>query len=217
MGTRESRAQRGKRRGRAIVAVALAQLRAARLAAGISQAVVAAGLGWSQQHYSRFEGNRLRQVSFGSISVAAALLGLEPSLTFFPAGPALRDAGHQTLIARLIALLSPAWKVAREASFPNPGDPRSWDVLLRLGNYLAGIEAETRIRDMQALVRRMRERARQGGTEVIVIVLSDTSHNRALVDDLRTALGDEFAASPRALVRALRTGIPLPGSGVVLL
>jgi transcriptional regulator with XRE-family HTH domain len=217
MGTRETKAQRGRRRGRELTAVVIAQLRDARLAAGLSQRAVAAAVGWSQQHYSRFETGRLSNIPLTVITVIASLLGLDASLTFHRVGPALRDKGHQALIARFTRLLSPAWRVIREAPFPNLGDPRSWDALLRLANQLVGVEAETRIRDMQALVRRMRQRATAGGADVMVLVLSDSAHNRDLFHDLRAALGPDFATPPGELLIALRNGLPLPGSGVVLL
>ncbi len=52
---------------------------------------------------------------------------------------------------------------------------------------------------------------------MILVILSDSAHNRALADDFRAALGPEFAASPRELLAAIRDAKPLPGSGVVLL
>jgi hypothetical protein len=174
-------------------------------------------VGCSQDLISLLERNRLPNVGLLTLSTIASILGLEPSLTFHAVGRALRDKGHEALIGRLLKVISPAWHAMREAPFPNPGDPRSWDVLLRLESYLVGIEAETRIRDLQALVRRMRDRARGGGTDVILIVLSDSAHNRELVDQFRAALGDEFSSSPRHLLAGLREGRPLPGSGVILL
>jgi transcriptional regulator with XRE-family HTH domain len=218
MSTRESRAQRGHRRGRELSGTVLRQLRESRLSVGVSQAAMGAGMGWSQQRYSRFESGRIMDVSLSAISLAAALLGIEASVTLHPIGPAIRDAGHEALIRRLVQLLSPAWHMVREAPFPNPGDPRWWDLLLRSSaGFLVGIEAETRIRDLQALVRRMRERGRDGGVDQMVIILSDSAHNRQLVDGLRTALGEGFDSPPRELLRALRRGDPLPGSGVILM
>lgn len=89
-------------------------------------------------------------------------------------------------------------------------------MLLRLGAHIVGVEAETRIRDMQELVRRMRDRARAGGADAILIVLSDSAHNRQLVDQLREALGEDFSTPQPALLQAIRTGTQLPASGVVL-
>jgi len=217
MPTRESRSDRGRRRGRQLAGAIVGELRDARVSAGASQTELARALGWSQQNYSRFELNQLREISLIDISVAASMLGLEPSLSFHRIGPALRDKGHEALIGRLLRLLSPAWHVAREVPFPNPGDPRWWDLLLRLPDFRLGVEAETRIRDMQALVRRMKERAREGGADELLLVLSDSAHNRGLVGELRQALGEDFAMARGDALRALRAGDGLRGSAVVLL
>ena len=111
----------------------------------------------------------------------------------------------------------PTYARTREALLPNVGDLRSWDILLRLGSVLIGVEIETRIRDIQALVRRVRERERDGGVDHLLLVLSDTSHNRQLAGDLRDALGTRFATPPRLILAALRAGTAVPGSGLLLL
>ena len=184
---------------------------------GLSQAAVGSELGWSQAFVSRLDRNLVPNVSLLDLCLLAAVYGLEPSLSFHRIGPALRDKGHEALIARLLRLLPPAWKVAREMAFPNPGDPRWWDVLLGLPGFKLGVEAETRIRDMQALIRRMRERAAQGGVDEFLLVLSDSHHNRDLLEQLRQGLGQEFSEPQPALVRALSSGTPLASSGVILL
>ena len=151
------------------------------------------------------------------LSAAAALVGLDLSLSLHPAGQRIRDRGHQALIGRIRPLVSEAFTVFAEAPFPGPSDLRSWDLFLRLGEQRVGIEAETRIRDVQQLVRHMRERVRDGGTDVVVLVLADTRTNRELVDQLREALGSEFSTRPSAILLALKSGTPLAGSGVVLI
>lgn len=217
MATKETRSQRARRRGRVLLGQATAALREARIAAGFSQAFVAKQLGRTQQFVSLLEANKVPELSLQNLSEWAGVFGLEPSLPLRKVGPPLRDKGHQALIARLTSILSASWTVRREMPFPNLGDMRSWDLFLRLGHQIVGVEAETRIRDIQALVRRMRERARDGGTDCIVLVLSDTVTNRQLVSELRDALGPEFGAGPGDLLRSLKTGTPLPGSGVILI
>lgn len=217
MATKETRTQRARRRGRALVGQATGALREARIAAGLSQAFVARQLGRTQQFVSLLEANQVPELSIQALSEWASIFGLEPSLPLRQIGSSLRDKGHQALIGRFLAIVSPTWRMRREMPFPNTGDPRSWDVLLRLAGQIVGVEAETRIRDIQALVRRMRERARDGGVDWIVLVLSDSVTNRQLVGQLRNALGSEFNSAPSDLMNALRTGKPLPGSGVILI
>jgi hypothetical protein len=187
------------------------------MAANVSQRAIATILGWSQTDYWRFENARTRATSIVDISAVGAALGLELSAGLHPHGEAIRDKGHQALIARFRALLSQSFKVLAEVPLPLPGDPRAWDLLLRLAGQIIGIEVETRIRDMQRLVRHVHQRERDGGADEIVLVLAASRTNRDLVDDLRSALGPRYSTSPRAILKALRAGEPLPGSGVILI
>jgi transcriptional regulator with XRE-family HTH domain len=218
MGCRETRLGRGTGRGKALTARIVAELVEARKTAGVSQRSIANLLGWSQSDLSRIE----RLVQPGSISLidlsqCAAVLGLELSVGLHPAGEPIRDKGHQVLIRRFLQTVGTGWRVEREVPLPNLHDPRAWDVVLRIVDCIVGVEAETRIRDVQALVRRMRQRQRDGGTGVIVLVLAETAHNRRVLPELLEALGPEFATSPRVVLRALREGRAIPGSGVILL
>jgi transcriptional regulator with XRE-family HTH domain len=195
----------------------VSELVEARKTAGLSQRTVADLLGWSQSELSRME----RLVGIDSVSLVdvagyAAVLGLELSAGLHPAGEPLRDKGHQAVVRRLIAMLHESWKVAREVLLPNPGDTRAWDLVLRVAGCIVGIEVETRVRDVQALRRRMRARQREGGTDAVVLVLADTTHNRRVLPELLEALGPEFATSPRAVLKTLREGRPIPGSAVIL-
>ncbi len=199
----------------------VAELREARIAAGLSQQALADHIGCSQPTYWRIEDRPGDRISVVRLSEMASLLGLELAVRLYPAGDPIRDKGQQALAKRFGALLSPRWQVTTETLLPMPGDLRSWDKLLRLTgpahSQLVGADLETRIRDIQALVRRTRLRERDGGVDVILIVLSDSATNRRMVDELRVALGPDYATSPRILLRALRTGEQLPGSGVILI
>jgi transcriptional regulator with XRE-family HTH domain len=216
MGTRESRFERGRRRGQQLERKLLDELRGDRIGADISQRAMAANLGWSQTRYWRFENEGSEGPSIVEISTVASLLGRELSASLFEIGDSVVDRGHQELIARFRTLLSSQVNVVAEVPLPVPGDRRSWDLLLRLHDQLIGVEAETRIRDIQANVRRIRGRERDGGVDESVIVLSDTRRNRDLVDELRQALGPRFDTSPRTLLAALRAGRRLAGSGLVM-
>lgn len=159
---------------------------------------------------------RIDALPLVGLSEVAAALGLEIGVGLHPAGEPIVDKGHQALIGRFRALLGQAVRVAAEVPLPNVGDRRSWDLLLRIGSQLIGVELETRIRDIQRLVRHIRARERDGGAEVIVVVLSASRVNRRLLGQLLEALGPGFGTPPRAILGALRAGTPLPGSGVVL-
>lgn len=216
MATRERPAERGRRRGAAVVHRLLHEIRNARISGDISTRAMAQALGWSTSAYRRFEAGAVATTLI-DVGAAAALVGLELSASLFPAGQQIHDRGHQALIQRIRAILSQSVAVFAEAPFPGTNDLRSWDLFLRIDAQRVGIEAETRIRDIQQLVRHMRERVRDGGAHVVVLFLADTRSNRAMIDELRVALGPEFAGKPSLILEALRAGRPLAGGGVVLI
>ena len=218
MATYETRLTQARRRGRELVRRLVAELAQARRVAGISQSELASKLGRSQADISRLE--RLvdiDRVPFVLVAEAASLLGLDLSAGLHMLGDAIRDRGHQALISRFRQVLASAWRVVAEVPLPNPGDPRTWDLVLRIPAQIVGVEAETRIRDVQRLVRHVHQRARDGGADVVLLVLADTRANRAHLPELLEALGPGYKTPPRKLLRALRVGQALPGSGVVLI
>ena len=217
MSAKDDRVGKGQILGTKVVALLAAEIRDSRQDANLSQVAVAKRLGWSQTRYSRFERN-VEPITVEDVFVVATVLGLRPRFDLYRVQEGLRDQGSQKLVDRFCALLSPLWSVKREAPFPTLGDLRSWDVLIRLGSsFRAGVEAETRLRELEELVRRVRQRELHGGVDAIVVALSRSAHNRAHVHELRTALGDSYATPAGDLLTALRTGRPLPGSGVILL
>jgi len=217
MAGKETRLETGRQRAASAVASILSQLRTARLTSNLSQAAIAAQLGWSQTRYSLFERN-VREVTVADVSLVASILGLKLTFDVFRIDEGVRDAGSQRLIERFLAMLASVWLQTREAPFPHLGDLRSWDVLIRLGrDYRVGVEAETRLRDIQELVRRIRQRELHGGADHIIVILSDSQHNRRYVDEFRAALGPNYLTQPGDLLADLRTGRQLPGSGVILL
>lgn len=196
----------------------VSELMESRRTTSLSQRALGLERGTSQSDISRLERlSRIDEVSFVHVSEVASLLGLELSAGLHPYGEPIRDKGHQALINRFRALLSQAFKVLAEVPLPLTGDPRAWDLVLRLAGQVIGVEVETRIRDIQRLVRHVHQRERDGGVGEIVLVLAASRTNRRLVDELRSALGARYSTSPRALLKALRDGESLPGSGVILL
>ena len=216
MATRQTRLERGRRRGRAVVARMMSELVATRQVLNVSQRAVARELRRSQTALVRLERlSNIDRISFVDVAEVASILGLELGAALHVLGDPLRDRGHQALIARFRGLLTATIRVIAEVPLPNVGDRRTWDLVLRCAGQVVGVEAETRVRDIQALVRRMRERERDGGVDEIVLVLAESAVNRRLLPQLLEALGPRFATSPRSLLKALRAGQPLPGSGVV--
>ncbi|CAN5822851.1 hypothetical protein BH24CHL5_BH24CHL5_10030 [soil metagenome] len=184
----------------------------------ISQRRLAAELSRSPSRIWRLEHMvRLGDISFVEVAELASVLGLELSAGLHPLGDPIRDKGHVALLNRFRAVLSPDFRVVAEAPLPMPGDKRSWDLLLRIDSIVIGVEAETRLRDLQWLTRRIRERQRDGAVDHIILVLAESAINRRLLPDLAQMLGDEFATPPRSVLASLRAGRPPTGSGIVLL
>jgi transcriptional regulator with XRE-family HTH domain len=219
MPTRETRLLRGRRRGRELVRRRIAELRQLRLSLGVGQTQMAGALSCSVSQLWRLEAGDVGAVTVTRLAEMASVLGHEISLGLHPIGDPIRDKGQQALAHRFDALLSEAWQSTSEVLLPLTGDRRAWDKLLRLaGNdYRVGVDLETRIRDIQELTRRTRLRERDGGVDAIPIVLSDSSTNRRLVDELRVTLGRDYTTSPRSILAGLRGGRRLAGSGVVVI
>ena len=199
---------------------AITELRSRREDLGIGQPQLSRALGYSQARLWRLETARV-EPTVTELSEIASLLGLELAVNLYELGDPVRDKGQPALGRRFDVIPSGAWQSTTETLLPNPGDRRSWDRLLRLTTsptrHLVGADLESRIRDIQALVRRTRMRERDGGVDAILLVLSDSATNRSLVGQLREALGPAYQTPPRAILVALRTGRPVPRSGVLLI
>jgi hypothetical protein len=119
------------------------------------------------------------------------------------------------LVRRFLALLPPfVWRQL-EAPIPAAGDLRAWDVLLRLESVLVGVAVETRLRDVQELLRREQQKLRDSGAQRLILVLLDTAANRRAVREAGPALRNELPLDGRAILRALREGRD-PGAGGIL-
>jgi transcriptional regulator with XRE-family HTH domain len=204
-----------------LVARALAEVRSARSAGGLTHGEVARAIGIDRSNLTRLENGGLEDLGIVRLSEIASVLGYEVSLGLHPIGDPVRDKGQLACGRRFEAILSDRWRVTDETLLPGAGEQRAWDKLLRLKDatprYLVGVDIESRVHDIQAIVRRTRLRERDGQVDHILIALADTAHNRRIADDLRAGLGPEYATSPRRLLSGLRSGERLVGCGVVLL
>jgi transcriptional regulator with XRE-family HTH domain len=154
------------------------ELREARLMSGLSQQVVATRLRTSQKSISRAELGAIPDLSVDMLSRHAAVLGLRLHLRLYPNGGPLRDQAQLALLQRLRPRLSPSWSAEAESPLPLQGDLRAWDLLLNNGKVTIGVEAVTRLRDIQALLRSVRQKQRDGRVTRVLVVLSATEANR---------------------------------------
>ena len=192
------------------------ELRGARLAAGVSQQNVARIAGTSQSQVSRIEMAQATGTAIEDIASHCAALGLRLDLKTFPIGPPVRDAGQLRLISRLRAKVHAAWGWATEVLVGQLGDVRAWDVFLS-GPGTVGIDAETRLYDLQALQRRTEAKLRDSGAERVVLLIAGTHHNRRVLRDHREALRSTLPADTAEVLAALRSGaLPKRSGGIVL-
>jgi transcriptional regulator with XRE-family HTH domain len=217
MATRITRLDAARTVARAIRNDLGREIRLARLAAGTSQREAGARVGISRSQWGRIESGELQQVNVDQLSRACSSVGLRLHARAVPdADPAL-DAGQLALLERFRRQLPPSIRMATEVPLPIPGDRRAWDGFLRLGPTAIGIEAEARVRDAQALDRRCALKRRDGGVDVVILLVADTPSNRNVLALHREALRANFPLDTRSVLAALRVARAPAASGIVVL
>jgi hypothetical protein len=107
-----------------------------------------------------------------------------------------------------------------EVPLPIAGDQRAWDALM-FGfpddRKRLPIDADTRLIDGQAQVRRIMLKLRDSGFEAVMWVLADTHANRDAIAAGASLLQPDFPISPRRALSALAAGDYPGGSAIVLL
>jgi hypothetical protein len=153
------------------------------------------------------------------VATCAAIVGLDMALSTYPGGRHVRDIGQVRLMARLEARIGPGWRWAFEVPLPIPGDPRAWDAVVThlVHRCRFGLEAITRIHDLQAELRRTTLKERDGGLERTVLLVADTRINRLRVDAGRDIIARAFPCGTRAALAALGQGALPPQNALVLL
>jgi transcriptional regulator with XRE-family HTH domain len=216
MPTRERLFNLGRARGMWVARQLGDEVRHARLAAGLSQAAVAAAAGLSQPTISRIERATRPHPDLVVAATIARIVGLDFRIHCYPAGGQLRDAPHAALLARFLARL-PA-KVPRQLEAPiRVGDQRAWDVLLTIGRVRIGAIAETRIRDLQALTRREHLKQVDGGVDTLLLVVARTRNNVRALSEASELVAAAFPLGTRAVLSALSRGTAPRHNGVVLI
>ena len=90
-------------------------------------------------------------------------------------------------------------------------------MLLTVGQVRIGVIAETRIRDLQALLRREHLKQLDGNVDRLILLVADTRHNRSALAEAGHALRATFLLGTRAVLARLGRGEAPPASGVVVL
>jgi transcriptional regulator with XRE-family HTH domain len=192
-------------------------IRTARLGHDLGLADAAAAAGISPSEFSRVERGLVPGVPIDTLARMAATVGQELSVRLFPAGPPVRDAAHIALLEDLRARTSPSLRWATEVPLPIPGDPRAWDALIRASRIRIGVEAETRLRDVQAVTRRVALKQRDSEVERMILLVRDSRWNRQVVRLAGDSLAALFPVPGSAALDALRAGRDPGGNALILL
>jgi transcriptional regulator with XRE-family HTH domain len=193
------------------------EVRTARVSAAISQRAAGARVGMSHAQFGRIERGELDELSIDRAGRACAAVGLRLHIRAVPGSDPALDSGQLALLGRFERLLHPAIPMSREVPLPIPGDRRAWDGFLRVDGVAIGVEAEARIRDAQAVERRCALKQRDGGVDIVILLVADTRANRRMLTLHRAALRSSFPLDTRQVLEALRAGRAPPAGGIVVL
>lgn len=217
MGSRERAIDIGAARAREILARLPAEARTARLNIGLGQDKVASALGVSVSQYSRIERGLSPDLTISMAVRLFTVLGQDLSIRAFPSGDPIRDAAHAALLERLRIQChrSVVWRT--EVPLPIPGDLRAWDATAIYPSFRAGVEAETRIRDVQALERRLALKERDGGMDRLILLVLDSRSNRDALRLHQDQLAARFQVSGVRALELLRAGVDPGGNAIIVL
>jgi transcriptional regulator with XRE-family HTH domain len=216
MPSRERIVDRGTRRGTEMVRDLGRELRQARVEHGLSQDSVGQAVGLSDTEVGRIERGIIRTVSVIQWSRLLSVVGLELAARAYPAGSPIRDRASLQLLTRLRVEIPAQIGWQSEVPIGPAGDLRAWDAVLRVHGDRIGVEAETRLVDLQAVTRRIALKCRDSGIPKAILLLSATRTNRAALRAFEGSIRDAFPTPGREALYALRAG-HLPGSSAVVL
>jgi len=215
--SRSSRLQEAEQRTRNGLATVGREILLARRQHALSQQAVAQASRTSRSKISRVERTRAPKLRIADASAILGAVGLDLVIRAVRGGDPIRDAGHAALLARFRAKLHPAIRWATEVPLPITGDRRAWDALIGREAWRAGVEAEMRPGDLQALERRLALKVRDGGVDRLILLLPDTIDNRRFVRANEPALRQRFKLPGPAALAMLAAGAEPSDDALVML
>jgi transcriptional regulator with XRE-family HTH domain len=195
------------------------ELRVARHIVGQSLDQVAASSGMSPSQVGRIERGTLAAVSIEQVARIGAVVGLDVRVRAYPGPDPLLESGQIAVLGRLRDRLHPDLGFRTEVPLPVVGDQRAWDAMIdaRRGAWHLPVEAESRLLDGQAQIRRIMLKLRDSGMEHIIVVVADTRRNRDAVAAAASTILADFPIPQRRALAALSAGQHPGGSALVLL
>jgi hypothetical protein len=176
----------------------------------------------SRSRYSRIEAGSIRTFSILELDRLAAVLGLEAGVRLYPGGVPVRDAAHAGKLRDLLRLVAAPLKYGIEVPLPvtdgsdrHGWERRAWDAVLFAGQKRTAIELEMRLRDVQAMRRRVDLKRRDDPTEWLLLLIADTRNNRHVLQEFAPLFEDLPRLRPSVVRSALRAGTH-PPTGLLL-
>ncbi len=193
------------------------ELRTTRISAGRSQQVIAQAARISQAQLARIELGKNEHVPLSTLITVATMEGLKLVVSLYPDGDVIRDAAQTKLLRLLRQRVGEGWRWRYEVVVA-PGDQRAWDAGSTHEQTHASFvtDAETRIHDAQDLLRRITRKRDAAGDVRVLLVVSDTHHNRAALAAARELFAAEFPCPMRDALRALAQG-RVPDADAILI
>jgi transcriptional regulator with XRE-family HTH domain len=194
------------------------EFRERRLQLDQSQKQIAEACQMSRVHYGRIENGGAARLTVVDVNRIAAVLGLRPSLRLYPVGTHVRDAGQVTRLLRFLAAVAPPLSYRLEVPLPSVEgrmEQRAWDAVMFGGGSQSAIELEMRLRDIQALIRRVELKRRDDPTESFLLLVADTRTNRRVLAEYVRLFADLPRLRLSAARRALGSG-EHPLTGILL-
>jgi transcriptional regulator with XRE-family HTH domain len=224
MPTRERPADVGARRALSIIRSLGDEVHEARLRCGLSQAQLARLAGVSQTRVSLIERQVHASARVADLARLLAVVGLELSARAYPGSSPVRDVAQRALLDRLRGRADASIRWRFEVPIPIAGDQRAWDAVLeapaapRATPLRIAVEAETRLRDVQEIQRRVALKRRDDSSvEHVVLLIAATRFNRRIVKEHAQALEADYPMSGRAILDALGHARLPAANGLILL
>lgn len=183
----------------------------------MTQRRVAGLLHVSQSEVSRREHGHVTTFNLLQISRHAAVVGLQPSVSLWPLVRRPLDQPQLELLGRLRDRIGLAWDWSFEVPMPIPGDLRAGDAVVRSGTCRCLVEAFTRFVDHQAQVRSAHLKRRDLGVDRLVLLVSDTNANRAVIRAAGPILRESFPIGTRQAIGAMAAGEDPGGDALIIL
>ena len=177
----------------------------------------AAPLGYLRGRVSLMERGKYANVPFVVIAQFLSVTGLELSARAYPAGGGLRDLAQIRLIDRLRSHASPEIRWRTEVPIRIAGDLRAWDAVLRIGAVAVGVDAETRLRDFQAVDRRVMLKTRDSDVTFAILLVAATRTNRVILREAGGLTRLNYPISSSNALAALKAGRSPGGNSIVML